>query len=238
MSNFVLNRTFFSRRTLRRSLAPALIGVTTLGFCVVAALGYQNYRLNHEIRQLQNQTASSRVMELIESTQQAQAPDSQALGGHQQDPFAALFASPFGSSFGPPFTGTPGFADPFQQMNSLRQQMESFFGGTTQPSARVGGQAFAGQPDILLRESPEALEFVIPVQEGTQLELNTDLRDNRLTIAGTLQWHEESSSGGRFYSSARSSQFSRTVPLPGDVDATGVVTEHRGDEVVVRVPRV
>lgn len=223
MRKFVLNRT----------LVPVLIVVTSISLCLVAGLSYYTYRLNHELKQQQAQTASSRVLQLLESAQEQQVPSVNPQT--PADPFASLFASPF--------SGTPGFADPFQQMNSFRQQMDSFFNsaflsGAWAPGMSGGGQAFVGQPDIQVRESPDAVELVIPVQEGTQLELNTDVQDNRLIIAGTLQWQEEHNSAGRFVSSSRSSRFSRTVPLPGNVDATGVVTEHRGDEVVVRVPRV
>lgn len=222
MRKFVLNRT----------LVPVLIVVTSISLCLVAGLSYYTYRLNHELKQQQAQTTSSRVLELLESAQQ-QTPSVNPQT--PADPFASLFVSPF--------SGASGLSDPFQQMNSFRQQMDSLFNSAFQsgvwgPGMSGSGQAFAGQPDIQMRESADAVELVIPVQEGTQLELNTDIQDNRLTIAGTLQWQEESNSAGRFYSSSRSSRFSRTLPLPGNVDATGLVTEHRGDEIVIRVPRV
>jgi len=218
---------------LNRMLVPVLVVVTSISLSLVAGLSYYTYRLNHELKQQQAQTTSSRVLQLIESAREQQAPSVNPQT--PVDPFASLFASPF--------SGAPGFADPFRQMNSFGQQMDNLFSSALQPGASGAGvsggsQTLSRLPEIQILESPNTFELIIPLKEGAQLELNTDVQDNRLTIAGTLQWQEESNSGGRFYSSTRSSRFSRTLPLPGNVDATGLVKEHRGDEIVIRLPRV
>jgi len=191
MRKFVLNRT----------LVPVLVVVTSISLSLVAGLSYYTYRLNHELKQQQAQTTSSRVLQLIESAREQQAPSVNPQT--PADPFASLFASPFSGA------GVSG-----------------------------GSQTLSRLPEIQILESPNAFELIIALKEGAQLELNTDVQDHRLMIAGTLQWQEESNSGGRFYSSTRSSRFSRTLPLPGNVDATGLVKEHRGDEIVIRLPRV
>lgn len=148
--------------------------------------------------------------------------------------------------------------DPFQHMEQIRQQMDammnSVFGAAppaisgipglsaTPGSSLFGADLFGSlgmnQPAINLRETEQALELVIPVQQGQEFELTTDVQEDRLTVAGTVSWQQQSSQNGVNSRREGSSQFSRTVVLPANVDPTGLVTEHRENEIVISLPKV
>jgi len=215
------------------SQMPLLLTVTLIFTVVLAALGFYTWQLSREVAALKSSGDDSALAAL---SRQAE-PDSL-----------------FGSTHPAP--------DPFAQMEVFRQQMDSmmnsFFGGSfpsvtgpsvtgipgvgsTPGSSLFGQDPFAAmglnQPNLSLRETDSALEVVIPVQEGQQFELSTDVEQDRLTVAGTLSWSSQDSSNGMVSSRRSSSQFSRTIMLPDNVDPAGLTTEHRGHEIVITLPK-
>lgn len=223
-------------RARGRSLIRWLIALSAVSIVTVAALGFYTWQLSREIAELQSNEQGRPLSEVL--TQ----PES-------------LFASPpdAPSLFG----NAPAPVDPFQQMEAFRQQMDSmmnnFFGGSLPPvtgipgisqapgQSLLGADPFAAlglnQPNVSLRETDSALEVVIPVQEGQQFELSTDVEQDRLTVAGTLSWSSQDSHNGMTSSRRSSSQFSRTIVLPDNIDPARLTTEHRGDEIVITLPK-
>lgn len=168
------------------------------------------------------------------------------------------------SSVSQPLLSTPSadaatmVADPFQRMEQLRQQMDAMMGsmftapapsitgipgfGSLSASSLFGDDAFASlgmnQLTLDLRETEQTLELVIPVRQGQEFEFNTDVQQDRLTVSGTLTWQQQSNEPGVVSERRGSSQFTRTVVLPDNVDPTGLVSEHRGNEIVITLPKV
>ncbi|MDP2284997.1 MAG: Hsp20 family protein, partial [Pseudohongiella sp.] len=147
--------------------------------------------------------------------------------------------------------------DPFQQLEVIRHQMEammsSVFGGPVPSVTGIpglsamngnslfGADPFAGmglqQPNISLRETDSALEVVIAVPEGQAFELGTDVQEDKLTVTGTISWSANDSNNGLASRRSGSSQFTRTIMLPGTVVPAGMVTEHREGEIVISLPK-
>ena len=197
-----------------------LISFSAVLVVMVVGLGVYTWQLSREIAEIKSEEKPSFVSALEEQ---------------------ALPSAAFSNS-----RVTP---DPFQQMEQFRLQMDSmmnnFFGGSRLGSA-VGGSLFGtdpfsamglNQPNLSLRETNSALEVVIPVQEGQQFELSTDVEQDRLTVAGTMTWSAQDSGSGVISRRSGSSQFSRTIVLPDNVDPTGLTTEHRGNEIVITLPK-
>ncbi len=224
------------------SLIRLLMAVSAISVFSLVGLGLYTWQLSQEVSALKAASGDSAVSSLINQT--------------QPDP---LSGSLFGSNPGAAsvFGNAPSVADPFQQMEVFRQQMDSMmnsFFGSASPSisgvpgmSNTPGHSLFGtdpfvsmglnQPNLSLRETDSALEVVIPVQDGQQFELTTDVEQDRLTVAGTLSWSSQDSGNGMVSSRRSSSQFSRTIMLPDNVDPAGLTTEHRGDEIVITLPK-
>ena len=224
-------------------LRTVMITCGVIGFLMLAGLAAYTWQLQQQVRQLQaDARPSSAVEALSDQVDTGAAP--------------SLFnQQPSGPSL---FGNAPAAGDPFAHMQQMRQQMDtmmnSLFGGPA--PAITGIPGFGGAPGntlfgadpfsslgmnqltINLRETDEALELVIPVREGQEFELSTDVQEDRLTVSGTLSWQQHSSQNGMNSQRQGSSQFSRTVVLPGNVDPTGLMTEHRENEIVISLPKV
>jgi HSP20 family molecular chaperone IbpA len=223
----------------------AIIVASVTGLIMFLGLAAYIWQLQKQIADLTTASADSRLSSLF---------DESAANSRSVHPVPG--ASPSVNSL---FGGSAGLsADPFQQMELIRQQMDAMIGsvfGSSSPAITgipgisaspgnsvFGSHPFAGlgmnQPIINLRETDDTLELVIPVHEGQEFELSTDVQEDRLTVSGTISWQQQSSQNGMSSRRQGSSQFSRTVVLPANVDPAGMVTEHRQNEIVISLPKV
>lgn len=207
-----------------------IIGAVVFSIVALLALSLYTWQLNRQVAYLTPQAEGSAIQALLESSQQN----------------------------GNPVTGSLQPAlDPFQQMEAIRQQMDtlmnSVFGGplpaitglpglSSMPGHSLfGADPFASlgmhQPQITLLETDRSLEVVIAVPEGQEFELGTEVGESSLTVSGTITWQASQSSNGFASSRTGSSQFSRTIMLPDTVVPTGMVTEHQDSKIVIRLPK-
>lgn len=217
--------------TIPRRYTLLIIGAGVLSILALLSLSLYAWQLNRQVASLTPQASGPAVQALQESSQQSGNP---------------LAAGPSALA-----------ADPFLQMEAMRQQMDammnSVFGGPLPPvtgltglssmpgNSLFGADPFAGlgmhQPQITLRETDSSLEVVIAVPEGQAFELGTEVEEDRLTVSGTISWQSSQSGNGFAGSRGGSSQFSRTIMLPDTVVPTGMVTEHHDTEIVIRLPK-
>ncbi|MDT8429154.1 MAG: Hsp20/alpha crystallin family protein, partial [Pseudomonadales bacterium] len=86
-------------------------------------------------------------------------------------------------------------------------------------------------------DAGEAFEVIIPVAENAEIDVNTELEDNVLSISARMQHKQTSSTNTLLSSSTRISQFARQIPLPESVSPIGMSTERQGDQIVIRIPK-
>lgn len=193
-----------------------LVGLLVMSVGAVIALGLYALQLNKQIDSLTPPTTGPAMQALLDSAQ----PSQQALQNLSNPAITAI--------------------DPFQQMDAIRQQMDammsSVFGGPVPSVTGIPGLSFQ-QPNISLRETGSALEVVIAVPEGQAFELGTDVQEDKLTVTGTISWSANDSNNGLASRRSGSSQFTRTIMLPGTVVPAGMVTEHREGEIVISLPK-
>ncbi|MDH7942364.1 Hsp20/alpha crystallin family protein [Pseudohongiella sp. SYSU M77423] len=132
--------------------------------------------------------------------------------------------------------------DPFAEMNRMQQQIDRWMQGATLGfgQAQRGSlfSATTAQPDIRIEEDTEAYRVRITVPEGSELELNTEVDDQRLTVSGAISSKVNETANGstqRFFSS---SQFSRQFTLNRPVDSLGMSKEATDNEVIITLPKV
>ncbi|MDO9518700.1 MAG: Hsp20 family protein [Pseudohongiella sp.] len=222
-----------------------IIIVSVTGLILFLGLAAYTWQLQRQIADLTAGTDDSRVYSLFAESD----ADGRSVPG--------ISAASPSSAPGSGASSVPS-ADPFQQMELIRQQMDAMMSsvfGSASPaisgmpglsvapgSSLFGSHPFASlgmnQPAINLRETDDVLELVIPVQEGQEFELSTDVQEDRLTVSGTMSWQEQYSQNGMSSRRQGSSQFSRTIVLPANVDPAGMVTEHRQNEIVISLPKV
>jgi len=216
--------------TISRGYRLLIIGVVVFSILALLAVNLYAWQLNRQVASLTTHATGPAVQALLESSQQN----------------------------GNPVTGSlPPVPDPFQQMEAIRQQMDtlmnSVFGGplpavtglpglSSMPgNSLFGDDPFASlgmlQPQITLLETDTTLEVVIAVPEGQEFKLGTEVEEDRLTVSGTITWQASQSGNGFAGSRSGSSQFSRTIMLPDTVVPTGMVTEHHDTEIVIRLPK-
>lgn len=132
--------------------------------------------------------------------------------------------------------------DPFTSMQQMQQQLDSFFGsmraGSAFPSAGFGQlRSSLAAPAIEVEETPNEYRVTITVAPETEIELNTSLEGNALTIEGIVK-RESADQRSNFRASMISqSQFSRTIELPKAVDPLGMSTGKTDAGIVILIPR-
>ncbi|MGJ8687920.1 MAG: Hsp20/alpha crystallin family protein [Gammaproteobacteria bacterium] len=136
------------------------------------------------------------------------------------------------------------FGNPMAQMQQMEAEMERIFSSFNAPGLGTGsnlwGSSFANvvQPQVDVQESDDEFRVVISLAENSELDLQTDLANNTLSISAQVQTGTQNSSGNRQMSSSFMSQFSRDIFLDAPVDPTGMQTEKSDSEVIIRIPKL
>lgn len=97
-------------------------------------------------------------------------------------------------------------------------------------------------PRITMKESADAYTVVVSVPESQEVELYTELSDNRLNISGKVNNTTKEQSNGRFggtqsFSTLSSSHFSQTMTLPAKVNKAGMTVDHDTSKITIRIPK-
>jgi HSP20 family molecular chaperone IbpA len=208
-------------------------GLLAIGAGFIGWQGWTTHQLQQQVDTLQQQLAA-----------QAPAPSNPPLNN---SPLNTPFSSnaPSGNS---PFDSDP-FADMQrmqQEMHQRMQQMLQGFGMNTplfDMDPFQGGSGFSSsmgfgvQPDFEFSEAQDEYIVTVKIPQGSNVEINTEVKDDELTIQGkvSVQQNDQNNSGA--FSSVQTQQFARTLTLPGDVDVLGITNETVGDEVRIKLPK-
>ncbi len=146
----------------------------------------------------------------------------------------------------PPFAGFSNslLADPITQMQQMEEEMDRIFSGFTSPGfgtrSSLFGSSFSSmqQPQVDVEETDDEFRVVISIDEGSELNLQTDLADNKLSITAQVRKQTQNNSSGSQMSSSFTSQFSREFILDEPIDATAMQTEKSDSAVTIRIPKL
>jgi len=136
------------------------------------------------------------------------------------------------------------FTDPIAQMQQMEAEMDRLFSGFSTPGFSSGPSLFGGgfstaqQPSADVQETDDEFRVVISIAQGSELDLQTDLADNKLSISAQVRQQSHNNTTGRQMSSSFTSQFSRQFILDAPVDATGMQTEKSDSAVTIRIPKL
>jgi HSP20 family molecular chaperone IbpA len=79
----------------------------------------------------------------------------------------------------------------------------------------------------------------VKVPRGENLQLNTDLADNTLTISGKVESaaRDDDASGQLIGQAESVSQFSQSITLDDPVDEAGMKVDRDGGDIVITIPK-
>lgn len=198
--------------------------------CLLGLVAQSVYLLQLQDRQLQDRLAQAgldddpvsaieaKILDNLDTTDPAQG---------NPDPFAWPSALPM---------------DPFASIQQMQQQLDSLFGsmnaGRAFPPAGFG-QIRSGLTTLAIEveETPTEYRVTIAVPPATEIELNTSLEDNALTVHGLVKSESADQRSNVSTSIVSQSQFSRTIELPQPVDALGMSTSKTAAGVVILIPK-
>lgn len=155
-----------------------------------------------------------------------------ALGQDQADP---VLSDPIPDPF------LPDLNDPFTSLRQMQEQADRLFGsiaGINVPGIASVFSPAAGSPEIHVNETDKDFQIVVEVPKDSRVDLQTDVEDNTVHVAGTIT-QDTSSAARNLNSTFRSrSQFSRSIELPEPVNPLAIRTEQQGDEIVITLPKI
>jgi len=105
--------------------------------------------------------------------------------------------------------------------------------------SQLGFGLSPASPEVTMNEDSDKYKVVVKVPKGENLQLNTDLADNTLTISGKVEHNaKEDDSSGKLVGQAESmSEFSQSITLDHPVDEAGMKVDRNGGDVVITIPK-
>jgi len=105
--------------------------------------------------------------------------------------------------------------------------------------SQLGFGLSPSSPEVTMNEDTDQYKVVVKVPKGENMQLNTDLADNTLTISGKVESNaKEDDNSGKLIGQAESmSEFSQSITLDHPVDEAGMKVDRSGDDVVITIPK-
>lgn len=199
-----------------------LVSLVLVFGVAVGVLGHYTWTLRQQVDQLQANSAAT-----------PQAPVSQ--------PQAARPGAPLSDPWDP----NGQFAQMQQRMDEMMRQLmpnDSMFGQNgfgQQGFGQLGFGLSAGSPEITMDEDSDQYKVVVKLPEGENMQLNTDLADNTLTISGKVEsTAEDNEPSAQLFGHAQAmSQFSQSITLGEPVDEAGMKIDRNGQDIVITIPK-
>ncbi|MEQ8953224.1 MAG: Hsp20/alpha crystallin family protein [Gammaproteobacteria bacterium] len=156
-------------------------------------------------------------------------------------------------SFNPFALGGSVNADPFAAVQGMQQRMDALLQTMLGPSPLGFNSGLLGNmglnspgssasfsmstPAIRIDETDREYQIHVTVPQSHEVELNTEIEGNTLSISGKIQQQLAQQNGGSAATFIGHSQFSRQIPLSHEVDELGIATEQTPTGLMVRVPK-
>lgn len=184
---------------------------------VIAGLGYYTWDLHRQVAQLQAGTGT----ELSASVAQAQSRTPQPLPKAQN-----------------PFSGN---LDPSRQFAEMQKRMDQMMKQIMPDDPLLNQNAFSmsstDSPEVTMDESSDKYTVTVTLPKGENMNLNTELSDNTLTISGQVKTNSKDSSGNFVGQAQSTSEFSQSITLADPVTESGMKVDRKGQDIVITIPK-
>ena len=128
-----------------------------------------------------------------------------------------------------------------KQFSQMQNQMDNMMRQMSRGHSIFSQHGFGlspSSPKITMNEDADKYKVTVQVPEGEDVEINTDLTDNQLTISGKVRQQSSTDSSGAQRQSLAISQFSQSLSLPGPVDNAHMKEEDKGNQIVITIPKI
>lgn len=132
-------------------------------------------------------------------------------------------------------------ADPSGDFMRMQKQMNRMMSQLARDDSIFSLQGFGlspASPRITLEDDTAQYKVVVNVPKGENVEVDTNLTGNQLTIDGKVSQTEKQQAGNTQGQSLAISQFSQTLSFPQQIDASQVKVTRDGNDVVITVPKL
>jgi HSP20 family protein len=131
--------------------------------------------------------------------------------------------------------------DPNGQLKQMQQQMNRLMNQMSAASSAFTQQRFGPSqesPTISMHEEPDKYKVIVDVPKGENVQINTDVTGNQLTIDGKVRQTREGKSANADMQSLSISQFSQTMSFPEPVKDSDVKVTRNNNQIVITVPKI
>jgi len=182
---------------------------------VIAGLGYYSWDLHRQVAQLQAGTEA----ELSAPVAQAKAPK---LLPKPHNPFSGNF-------------------DPSGQFAEMQKRMDRMMKQIMPDDPLLNQNAFSmsstDSPEVTMDESSDKYTVTVKLPKGENMDLNTELSDNTLTISGQVKTTSKDSAGNFIGQAQSTSEFSQSITLADPVTESGMKVDRHGQNIVITIPK-
>lgn len=230
--------------------------VATLAVTAVGLLGWQSWnthKLQQQVVSLQQLVAGQHQQSAsLASTTSPPAANALAPRNSPGAPSQSVapLISPKGSD--PFWGGQDPFADMQQMQQQMHQHMQDLLSGLgmdqgsslfdMDPFQGGGGfgssMGFGAEPQFDFKENPANYQVTVSIPGGSNVEINTSVHGQDLTIEGKVSQDQQGQQKGGAFRSMQTREFARTLHLPADVDILGITNQNQKDKVVITLPKL
>lgn len=130
--------------------------------------------------------------------------------------------------------------EPFQEVDTLRREMDRLFDSFLTPApkgngGRVGGLSFV--PAAEMTETPEAIQLKLEIPGLEAEDLNVEVTADSVSISGERKSETKTEKDGATRTEFRYGKFHRIVPLPVSIDNKNVIAEYKDGILNLTLPK-
>ncbi len=133
--------------------------------------------------------------------------------------------------------------NPFEEIYKMQEEMDQMF----QRSLKVRGDLNKGlfsnnmsyDANFEIKDQKDKYIIELDMKGLNENKTNIEIKDNYITIKGerSEENKKEDLDKGSYMASKSFSSFMRTIPLPADADTENVKSEHKGNKVIITLPK-
>lgn len=133
---------------------------------------------------------------------------------------------------------------PFEEMEKMRKEMDSLFESTMKDHSKITfddwyGSKFGGTiGDIDQDEDDKFVYYKVDIQDVDRDTIKTDVSGGQVTISGSRSEIQAEEAEGTDVKAESYQSFHRSFPVPSGVNADKVEFETKGNELVIKFPKV
>ena len=138
--------------------------------------------------------------------------------------------------------GLPQDWDPFLEMERMQQHINSLFSHSLNSLMRGPSAGFPQlpqfEPDADIRETENEYVIKMDLPGMERDKINVEVKDHLLSVSGERKTENEHQGQGFYRSELSYGSFSRSLPLPGDVNPEKVTAEYLNGVLTVKLAKI